>query len=924
MQAPLFHRLLLRAYPRWFTDEFRGELIRHLACQRTESRYRRWALGTARFWWDAGTDAVATGVTLRAGRMRELWATAKGVGRGRSNGPSALGGGKKPNRGGVGAMLDGISRDIRHATRGLIKNPAYALIFIVTLGLGIGANTAMFSAVNGVLLRPLPHQDGDRLVYLRHQAPLAGIQNALFSVPEIDDYRRGSPSLEAVAEFSALSFTMLGYDQPRRVRAGIVTGNYFEVMGLSATLGRTVGREDDGEDAAAVIVLSHAYWRTVFGSDPDIVGKTVEMNGRTATFVGVAEPAPPYPERTDIYVNMAASPHHLDASMNHDRIHRMTEVFARLSTQATIESARTEVSAITSRIHADHPEAYDVGSGFEVTVTPLKAQLTSRARPTFLILLGTAFLVLIIACANLANLTLTRVLRRDHELAIRVTLGGSRIALRRELLVESLVLAGAGAALGLLMASVSIDLLVTFAERFTSRASEIALDASVFLFTLLAAIAASVFFTLVPALPDGDSVSGALTSGGPRSTVGSGARRAQRVLVVAQIGTSFVLLIGAGLLLRTMMHLNQVDPGFETAQILSMDIPANTAGRSAAEIRDQYLGILDDVAALPGVEGAALTSSVPLTNPGSFTTRLEMDVEGHEPTPGAPAPRADFRVVSPGYFTTMGIEVLRGREFMTTDLEDAQGVVVINESMARSYFGERNPIGQRIAWTDDTFKFLGLSPDWRTVVGVVTDTRDGGLDADAGHAVYNPYRQVTPFFTRSLVIRVSGEPSAVVPSVREVVLARDPNQPIVNVATIADLGDESVAPRRLNTMLLGGFALLALLIAAVGIGGVLAFSVGSRTREFGIRSALGAARHQVWTGVLAEGAILATVGVFLGIIGAVVLTRFISGLLVGVPALDPVTFVTVGLLLGGVAIVASWVPAWRAAEVSPMEALGSE
>ena len=462
--------------------------------------------------------------------------------------------------------------------RGLTKNPGYALVFIVTLGLGIGANTAMFSAVNGVLLRPLPHDDGDRLVYLRQAARIAGIENVLFSVPEIDDYRQGSPSLGAVAEFSALTFTMLGYETPRRVRAGIVTGNYFDVMGLSASLGRMVGREDDGEDAAAVIVLSDAYWRNVFGADPGILGKTVEINGRTATFVGVAEPAPPYPERTDIYVNMATSPHHLDASMSHDRVHRMTEVFAKLSPAATLESARTETSAITSRIHAEYPEAYDAGSGFEVTVTPLKTQLTSRARPTLLLLLGTAFFVLIIACANLANLTLTRVLRRDHELAIRVSLGGSRAVLRRELLVESLVLAGAGAGLGLLMAAVSLDLLVTFAGRFTSRASEIALDASVFGFALLAAVAASLFFTMVPRLPDGDSVGGALTTGGARSTVGSGAKRAQRALVVAQIGTSFVLLIGAGLLLRTMMHLNRVDPGFDTAQVLTMDIPANSAG----------------------------------------------------------------------------------------------------------------------------------------------------------------------------------------------------------------------------------------------------------------------------------------------------------------------------------------------------------
>ncbi len=822
-------------------------------------------------------------------------------------------------------MFDTLTRDLSYAVRGLTKNPGYALVFIVTLGLGIGANTAMFSAVNGVLLRPLPHEDGDRLVYLRHSAPLAGIQNALFSVPEIEDYRQGSPSLAAVAEFSAMTFTMLGYETPRRVRAGIVTGNYFDVMGLSATLGRTVGREDDGQAAPAVIVLSDAYWRNVFGADPGIVGKTVEINGRTATFVGVAEPAPPYPERTDIYVNMATSPHHLDASMSHDRIHRMTEVFAKLSPEGSLESAGTEASLITSRIHADYPEAYDAGSGFEVTLTPLKTQLTSRARPTLLLLLATAGFVLIIACANLANLTLTRVLRRGHELAIRASLGGSRAALRRALLVESLLLASAGAGLGLLLASLGLPLVITFAERFTSRASEITFDASVFGFALLAAVAASVFFTMLPPLPNGDNVGASLAKSGTRTTVGSRARRAQRVLVVAQIGTSFVLLIGAGLLLRTMMHLNRIDPGFDTVQVLTMDIPPSPAGRTEEEIRNQYLAILDDVAALPGVEGAALTSSVPLTGTaGGFTTQWEMDVEGHEPVPGAPSPRADFRVVSPGYFATMGIDLLRGREFTATDREDAREVVVINESMARAYFGEGDPIGRRIAWTDDVFKFLGLGSEFRIVIGVAADTRHAGLDADVVHTIYNPYRQVTPQFTGSLVVRASADPAAILSAVRAAVLAHDPNQPIANVATIADLGSESVAPRRLNTMLLGAFAVLALVIAAVGIGGVLAFSVGSRTREFGVRSALGAARRQIWSSVLVDGARLAAIGVILGSVTAVVLTRFISGLLLGVPALDPVTFVAVGLLLGGVAIAAAWVPAWRAAAVSPMEAMRSD
>lgn len=914
------HRLLLRAYPRWFRDEFGSELSGHLSRQRMERRYREPALGAARFWWDAGTDAVVTGVALRLGRATErgssFWRGRRRSGRGRS----APGGGHGSENGGVAMMLDAITRDVRLAMRGLTKNPAYALVFVVTLGLGIGANAAMFSAVHGVLLRPLPHEDADRLVYLRHSARLVGIGNAQFSVPEVDDYRQRSPSLEAIAEFSVMTFTMLGHEAPRRVLTGIVTGNYFDVMGLSATLGRTVGREDDGQDAAAVVVLSDAYWRTAFGADPDIVGKTVQINGRTATFVGVAEPSPPYPERIDVYVNMAASPHHLDASMSHDRVHRMTEVFAKLSPGATLESARSDVSAITSRLHAEYPEAYDAASGFDVAVTPLKTQLTARARPTLLLLLGTAFLVLIIACANLANLTLTRVLRRDHELAIRVSLGGSRAALRRALLVESLLLAGVGAGLGLLMASVSLDVIVRFAERFTSRASEIALDVSVFGFALLAAVIASVFFTMLPALPDGDSVGSALTSGA-RSTVGSRARRAQRALVVAQMATSFVLLIGAGLLLRTMIHLNRMDPGFDTAQILTMDIPVDEIVLTA-ETRNRYLAILDDVRELPGVEGAALTASVPFTGTaGSF--RVPMDVEGHEPVRGAPSPRAAFHVVSPGYFSTMGIELLHGREFTTTDLEDAQKVVVINESTARAYFGERDPIGQRIRWTDELLsRFLGVGPESRTVVGVVADTRDGGLDADVVHAAYNPYPQVR--LTGSLVVRVTGDPDAIVPGVRETILAHDRNQPIENVATIADLSSESVAQRRLNTMLLGAFALLALVIAGVGIGGVLAFSVGSRTREFGVRTALGAARYQVWSGVLAEGAALAAIGIVLGSITAVGLTRFISGLLVGVPALDPVTFVAVGLLLGGVAIIAAWVPAWRAAAVSPIQALASE
>ena len=469
--GPILRRFLLAPYPADFRDDYGGELEQYLGLQATEPRYRGVA-GRVRFVTEAGWDAWRSGCRLRV----EMWQEARRAGAASINGIRADG---------REMMMDAIMRDVRLAVRGLARSPGFAAVFVLTLGLGIGANTAMFSAVNGVLLRPLPHDNGDELVYLRHHADLAGIPNALFSVPEIDDYRQGVPSFASVAEFSSMTFTMLGYDTPRRVLSGIVTGNYFGVMGLSATLGRTIGVEDDGDEASSVAVLTDEYWRRVFGSDPDVVGRTVEINGRSTTIVGVLEPSPPYPEETDIYVNMATSPHHLDASMQHDRVHRMTEVFAQLAPGATAETAALEVDAITARIHGDFPEAYDAGSGYSVRVTPLKAQLTARARPTLLVLLGTAALVLIIACANLANLTLTRVLRRDHEMAIRVSLGGSRGTLRRQLLAESLVLAGVGAGLGVLLAYVSLDLIVSFAERFTSRASEIALDGTVLGYALL-------------------------------------------------------------------------------------------------------------------------------------------------------------------------------------------------------------------------------------------------------------------------------------------------------------------------------------------------------------------------------------------------------------------------------------------------------
>jgi len=927
--------LLLAPYPQSFREEFGPDLSRYVLLQRAESRYAARVGGPVRFWWDASTDALLSGLKLRledgATLARALFGGAPGGARRRAGMTGGLmtGGlryGREPGTGGLGVMIQAMIRDLRHAIRSLIKSPGFALVFVATMGLGIGANTAIFSAVNGVLLRPLPHEDGDRLVYLRHSATRAGIENVLFSVTEVADYRQGSPSLGEVAEFSAMTFTMLGHEEPRLVRTGIVTGNYFGVMGLQARIGRTIQPSDDGRESAPVALLTDEYWRRVFGADPQIVGRTVEMNGRSVTLVGVLEPSPPYPEQTDIYVNMSTSPHHLDATMEFDRIHRMTEVFARLAPTATLESADTEVRDITARLHGEYPEFYDEGSGYAVSLTPLKEQLTARARPVLLLLLGTALFVLFIACANLANLVLTRVLRRDHELAIRVSLGGGRWALRRQLLAESLLLSVAGAAVGLLIGWLSVDLFSTFAGRFTSRASEISLDGSVFGVALLIAVAASLVFTWLPGLPSASSVGGTLSRAGGRMTAGTRAKRAQRALVVAQISTSFVLMIGAGLLVRTLIHLQQVDSGFDGEAVLTMDIPLDfplELGPDAWDARrDSYLAILDDVQSLPRVADAAITSTIPLTDdPGTYLWGI--GVEGFEPALGAPPPRADFRMVSEDFFRTLGIEVVRGRGFVNTDVADAQKVVIINESMADTYFSDRDPIGRRIAWTGEEAKFAGIGEDWLVVVGVVADTRDNGFDEAVVHAMYHPYRQLQ-LWTSSLVVRATGDPGAVVSSIRDLLRARDPNQPIDNVATIAELERESVAPRRLNTLLLTSFAVLALLIAAVGIGGVLAFSVGSRIREFGIRGALGAAPVQVWSGVVAEGAVLAGVGVAVGGVLALGLSRFMGSFLVGVPAIDPVTYFLVGTILIVVSMGAAWVPAWRAARVSPLEALSAD
>jgi predicted permease len=500
---------------------------------------------------------------------------------------------------------------MRYAIRSLLKAPGYSILVILTLALGIGANTAVFSVVRGVLLRPLSNQAGDRLVYLKQGAPLAGQEDVKFSVPEIVDIRDGAKSFTGVAEYSAMPFTMLGGDRPVQVQAGIVSGNYFDVMGLGAVLGRTIGAKDDGPTADPVMMLTYRYWQSTFAGDPKVIGRTYRMNGRTVTIIGVAAPAPPFPSETDVFVNLVTSPHHLDATMVHGRSHRMTDVLARLAPGATVAAAQAEVNGITSRMYKDHPENYDAAAGYAVSITPLRDALTSNARRTLILLMAVAALVLLTACANVANLVLTRTLRRDREFAVRWALGSTAGRLRKILLAEAAVLTLVGSAAGISLAYVGLDMLVNFAQRFTPRASEIRIDGEVLVFALIVSAAAAFLFAFLPPLKSQEVVGATLTRGGTRST--GGRRRLQRGLIMAQVAASVTVLTAAGLLTRTLMQLNAVDLGVELENTLTFEAPINP---DFSMPQAQALALQDEmqrrIEALPGVKNVGVGVSVPL------------------------------------------------------------------------------------------------------------------------------------------------------------------------------------------------------------------------------------------------------------------------------------------------------------------------
>ncbi len=803
--------------------------------------------------------------------------------------------------------------DLRIAVRNLWKMPFFSLAFILTLGLGIGANTAIFSVINGVLLRPLPYPEADRIMHLRQAQSAADIPDSSFSFLEVSEYRAQSKTLDQFIEFGDWTFNVLGRGEPHRATGGLVTANFFQMLGAQPQIGRMLVKEDEGKGAAPVAVLTNAYWQRVFGADPNVIGQMLDLTVKKAQIVGVLAPGAHYAtqRKQDFYVNYATNDHYVGASMQGERVHRMTDVYARLAPGATPPQAQAELKQIATQLHAAYPEAYPANRGFETIVTPWKDELTSRARPMLIILFVTTAFVLIIACANVGNLTLTRLVSRETEMSVRAALGAPASALRRQLLAENLLLSVLGGVLGLVLAYAGLNLLISYAGRFTNRTGEIGVDAWVLTFTMIVAMSIAMLFAWAPRLNFTNEPARAMQAGAGGRTAGSvGRRRAQRLLVVSQLGASFMLLIGAGLLTRSLMQLYAVDPGFDLANVLSLQAPDFTA-----QNRDKRLQfsreVLEQVKAQPTVQGAAMASQAPLDGTTAFPREIKVD--GADAEGGAPL--VVTRVISTDYFSTIGTQLISGRAFQNTDIQTAPPVVILSQRMARLYFKNDDPIGRRVSWKN----FNGQWSPPAEVVGVAEDTRSDGITKDPMPTMYQPDTQVNAVST--LLVRTAGSTDALAPRVVETIRALDPNRPVDHVQTLEEIRDETIAPQRLNATLIGLFALLALLIAMVGVAGVLGFSVSQRTNELGVRMALGAEPSAILRMILGEGAIMAVIGLVVGGLIAVPLSRMLNGLLFGVQPADPATIIAAAALLMSVALIAAWIPARRAMTVSPMTAL---
>jgi putative ABC transport system permease protein len=818
--------------------------------------------------------------------------------------------------------------DLKVAVRSLARSKGVAVTVILTLALGIGANAAIFSLVRGVLLRPLVNADEDRLIYIRQSAPSLGVENANFSVPEIQDIKSGIHTISEFGDFSVVGFTMIGLGEPREVRAGVVGGTYFEVMGLHPVLGRLIGPQDDGPKADGVVVLTYRFWSTALKSDPSVIGKTLRlgsggMGDRSATIIGVLEPSVPYPADTEIIANIVTSPHHLSATMVTGRVHRMTELFGRLAPSATVEQARAELRTVYASMVSQYPADYSKQGGSQISAVLLREQITSRARTVLLVLLAASGLVFIIACSNVANLILARTVRREGELAIRAALGASASALRRTLLAESLILCVVGATVGVITARPLLAVLARYASRFSVRALDLTVDSSMLWVGAILAVIAAFLLAYVPHLPNTNtSQTPGLTSGGVRITGSTGRRL--RIFAITQIAASFMLLAGASMLLKTLLAMQAAQTGLDTRHVLAINVPAISYGKTPQQIVDFYKESMRRIDALPGVNKTAFGIVVPWRDAGSFGPGFAFSADGHVRGPGEEDPRAQLRTISPGFFAALGVPIIAGRDFNELDGKDKDPVVIVSQTLAQRMFPNQDAVNRHVYWTDPVIKFIpGISTAPHRIIGVTADIDDEHVVPGPILTVYSPIEE-GPIFGGRLFIHTSANPYSLVTPVTRIIRDMSVDQPVERAATLEDVRAEVLTPDRLNTVVFSVFAGVALAIALVGVAGVLAFSVSARTREFGIRLALGSPPRRLLAGVIVQGAIMAISGVLAGAVGGYLLARFAGSYFLDVRMPSALPVIASALLLLGAAVVASALPAARAARINVMEALRSD
>ena len=818
----------------------------------------------------------------------------------------------------MGHALIELARDMRVAVRSLLRAKGLAATIIVTLGLGIGANAAIFSVVRGVLLRPLVNRGEERLIYIRQTAPGVGIENYTFSMPEVSDFKERATTIDAFGDFSTVDLALIALGaEPRMVKAGVVNGSFFDVMGLRPAIGRLLTPQDDGPNAAGAAVLTYRFWKTAFNSDPGVVGKQVRLGVGTATIVGVLEPSVPYPTETEIMANMVTSPHHLGATMVTRRSHRMTDLFGRLKDGASFEAARAELTALHTTMMHEHPEDYSKRANLQLRVAKLRDQIAAPARTILLVLLSAAGIVFIIACSNVANLILARSVRREGELAVRAALGASDAALRRTLLAESLVLCAAGAVLALYIADPLVTLMSRYAARFSVRALEVTVDASVVWVGAGLAMAAAVLLAFVPRLPSSRAASGlGLGAGSVRMTPAT--NRRLRIFATTQIAFSFVLLAGAAMLVGTLVTLQTGHAVFDMRRVLAFDIPNPAPGvaraNSAATFNDE---VIRRIGGIPGVDGVAVGSFVPWRDAGDTGPRVNLTftAQGYAPANGEEPPRARVRFVSPAFFSVLGIRLVNGREFTDADHRD-DPVAIVSQSLAQRFFPNGDALNRHLFLTDSS------SSDFGRVVGVVPDVEDEHLAAQPAVTIYRPVRQFG--FGGRLFVRTALDPHTLVPPITRTIREIAVDQPVERPATLEEVRAEQLTPERVNALVFSGFAGIALLIAVVGIAGVLAFSVSARTREFGLRLAVGCSPRALLTHVLSEGTAIAVIGIGAGAAGGFVLARVATSVFAGVQLPGALAVGAAAVVLLAAALVASWLPAARASRIDVMEALRSD